>query len=282
MNSEFKFGKLYCGRATTAPPQPASPSDEALTFARTRLGFQPDPHQARVLDPTITRGLLNCCRQWGKSTTTAVKAVHHAFTRPESLTIVLSPSARQSAEFIQKVSSFLLKLDIKPRGDGHNDISLLLPNRARIVGLPGSEHTIRGFSNVSLLLIDEASRVPDELYSAVRPMMATAADAQLWLLSTPNGCEGFFYDAWTEDDDSSPNPWTRITIPATDCPRILPAFLEDERRSLGETTFRQEYLCEFTSSDDAIFDIESLKRLLSPDVKPLFPPDHPIWKGCAM
>jgi hypothetical protein len=270
------FGDLNA--PATKPELPPPPSTvDPIAFARTRLNFHPDSNQARVLDPTITRGLLNCCRQWGKSTTTAVKAVHHAFSRPESLTIVLSPSARQSAEFIQKVSTFLLKLDIKPRGDGHNDISLLLPNRARIVGLPGSEHTIRGFSNVSLLLIDEASRVPDELYAAVRPMMATATGAQLWLLSTPYGCEGFYYEAWVEEDETSPNPWTRIIVPATACPRISPKFLEDERRSLGETIFRQEYLCEFTSSDDALFSPGDVHFVVDPEVELLFPLGHPLW-----
>jgi hypothetical protein len=49
-------------------------------------------------------------------------------------------------------------------------MSLQFPNGSRIIGLPGSEETIRGFSAVSLLLVDEASRVPDDLYMAVRLM----------------------------------------------------------------------------------------------------------------
>ena len=42
----------------------------------------------------------------------------------------------------------------------------MLPNGSRIVGLPGTEATVRGFSAVSLLLIDEASRVVDEMYQS--------------------------------------------------------------------------------------------------------------------
>jgi hypothetical protein len=34
------------------------------------------------------------------------------------------------------------------------------------------EDTIRGFSAVSMLVIDEASRVSDEMYEALRPMLA--------------------------------------------------------------------------------------------------------------
>ena len=76
--------------------------------------------------------------------------------------------------------------EIRPRGDGDNAISLLLPNRSRIVGLPGTEATVRGFSAVSMLLIDEASRVPDEMYNALRPMLAVG-NGDFWLMSTPCG-----------------------------------------------------------------------------------------------
>ena len=85
------------------------------------------------------------------------------------------------------------KLGIRPRGDGDNEISLLFPNGSRIVGLPGTEGTVRGFSAVSLMLIDEASRVDDAMYKALRPMLAVGG-GDLWLMSTPCGKRGFFYD----------------------------------------------------------------------------------------
>ena len=221
-----------------------------VAFAQDRLGFTPDPDQARVLTPSIRRGMLNCCRQWGKSTTIALLAVWHAYHRQSSLTIVASPSARQSAEFVRKAGAFLQSLGIRPRGDGDNPISLALPNGSRIVGLPGNADTTRGFSNVSLLLVDEASRVPDQLYHALRPMIAANEDAVIWLLSTPNGRQGFFYDEWT----SPHSEWTRIETPATRCPRIRPAFLDEERRHMTDQHFRQEYLCEFTAADFCYFD----------------------------
>jgi hypothetical protein len=86
--------------------------------------------------------------------------------------IVASPSHRQSGEFVRKAAGMVRRLGIKPQGDGDNDISLELPNRSRIVGLPGVEGTVRGFSAVSLMLIDEASRVDDGMYQALRPMLA--------------------------------------------------------------------------------------------------------------
>jgi hypothetical protein len=152
---------------------------DAVEFAWTRFGFEADERQAEVLRSEAKRGILNCTRQWGKSTVSAAKAVHRAFTRPKSLVLVASPSYRQSGEFVRKASEMVSMLDIRPRGDGDNDVSLLFPNGSRIVGLPGIEGKVRGFSAVSMLLIDEASRVDEAMYRALRPMLAVG-NGDLW------------------------------------------------------------------------------------------------------
>jgi hypothetical protein len=244
---------------------------DAPAFARDILHFNPDPVQLKLLGSTPFRCILNCTRQWGKSTITAIKALHHALFNNDTLILVVSPSERQSGEFIHKVAHLSHKAGFKPRGDGKNGISLLFPNNSRIVGLPSKEDTIRGFSGVSLLLIDEASRVPDALYKTVRPMLAASGGA-LWLISTPAGRTGFFYETWQSADPE----WTRISVRATDCPRIHPTFLDSERRTLGEHAFRQEYLCEFHDSDEQLLSQEYLDRARSKDVLPLkvTPPPH--------
>ncbi len=237
----------------------------AADFARERLEFEPDPKQEALLANRGRRVLLNCTRQWGKSTVTAVKALHRAWFAHGSLVLVVSPSARQSGEFLRKVEAFARKLKLKPKGDGDNEISLMLPNGSRIVGLPGSEATVRGFSAVGLILIDEAARVPDEMYRAVRPMLAVG-DGDLWLMSTPFGKRGFFWEAWANGGPE----WDRVSVPATECPRIKPDFLEEERASLGTRWFRQEYLCEFEEADDAVFSRELIEKAFCNDIKPLF------------
>ena len=236
----------------------------AVEWVRQKLGFEPDEIQRRLLESQRKRVVLNCTRQWGKSTTTAAKAVHHAVTEPESLTLVVSPSARQSGELVRKAEGFARRLGVPVKGDGDNEMSIEFPNRSRLVGLPGSEATIRGFSSVTLLLVDEASRVSDELYTAVRPMLAVSGGT-LWLLSTPCGKRGFFYEAW---EHGGPD-WERARVPATECSRIGRKFLEDERTSMGERAFRQEYLCEFEDSVSGVFERDLVTSAIRVDVKPL-------------
>src|SRR3712207_4427289 len=63
---------------------------DPVAFARERLGFEPDPWQERVLWSSARQILLNCSRQSGKSTVTAVLATHTALYRPGSLILLVS------------------------------------------------------------------------------------------------------------------------------------------------------------------------------------------------
>jgi hypothetical protein len=227
----------------------SSEAEDAVDFVRTRLGFGPDERQIEVLRSGAKRGILNCTRQWGKSTVAAAKAVHRAFTEDKSLVLVASPTERQSAEFIRKAREMVVTLGIRPRGDGDNQTSLLFPNGSRIVGLPGMEGTVRGFSAVSLLLIDEAARVDDAMYKALRPMLAVGR-GDLWSMSTPYRKRGFFYECWEHEPRGE---WFRMTVTATECARISTEFLEEERRAIGPQWFAQEYMAEFVDNGAAMF-----------------------------
>lgn len=139
---------------------------DAVEFARVRLGFEPDEKQAEVLRWESKRVLLACTRQWGKSTTAAVKVVHRAYARPGCLVLVASPGERQTGEFMRKVEDLVRMLGVRVRGDGDNEMSVLMPNGSRIVGLPGVHKKVRGFSAASMVLFDEAGQVEDAVQVA--------------------------------------------------------------------------------------------------------------------
>jgi hypothetical protein len=233
---------------------------DVVWFARERLCFSPDARQEELLRCDAKQVILNCSRQWGKSTVAAIKAVYRAHSVPKSLVVVASPTDRQSAEFLKKAQDFVKQLGLGVRGDGHNRTSLQLPSGSRIVGLPGKESNIRGFSAVNLLIIDEASRVPDELYKALRPMLGVA-NGDLWLLSTPWGKRGFFHDSWEYGGDA----WVRFRVPVTDFSRINAERLEMDRTQMGEAWFRQEYLCEFQATDSQMFDSDLVTAAVDED-----------------
>lgn len=252
-------------RASKQAAPEVSPDPDPVQFATGQLGLRPDPNQQWLLTGAHHRLIANCSRQWGKTTITAAKALHTALTRPDSLILVASRTARQSGLFVRKVATFVHQLGLRPRRDPGSPISVLLPNRSRIIGLPGGTgENIRGYSAAALLVIDEAARVSDELYFSARPILA-ASGGDIWLLSTPRGKHGFFYTEWTHH----PNQWERLSVAATECPRIPSEFLEEERTTMGEDWFRQEYMCEFTDLEGTIFARELVERAFTEAVTPL-------------
>jgi Terminase large subunit, T4likevirus-type, N-terminal/Terminase RNaseH-like domain len=230
-----------------------------------KLGLEPDPWQAEVLEEDYHHLLLNCCRQAGKSTIVAMLGLARALFHPGSLVLLVSRSFRQSSELFRVVKNFHFRLG-EPWLERRTNAQLELKNLSRIVCLPCSESTIRGFANVSLVVLDEAARVPDDLYLAVRPMIVVSG-GRMVALSTPRGKRGFFYHAWTKGGAD----WKRIEVPASKIPRLHTELLEKDRRAMGETTYRQEYCCSF----------EALEGLVYPDLpRCVVPGPVPAFKRC--
>jgi hypothetical protein len=236
---------------------------DCSAFARA-LGLEPDAWQEQLLRSASERVLLNCSRQSGKSTMTAVITLHRALYHPGSLILCLAPALRQSQELFGKVLGFYRNLGRPVTPHAERKLSLELENGSRIVTLPGTEKTIRGFSGTSLLVLDEAARVEDALYHAVRPMLAVSGGA-LMMLTTPYGKRGVFYEEWTGG-----RGWERYEVPASECPRITPEFLEEERATLPPFIYRQEYECSFEETEDQVFSVDLIDRAVTDEVQPLF------------
>ncbi len=227
-------------------------------------GFTLDPWQRSVLLSSAHQLILNVTRQGGKSTVSSIRALHRALYTPASLVLLLAPSYRQSKELFRKVKDALNALSFATCIASESALEMEFRNLSRIVALPGgSEATIRGFSGVSLLIVDEASRVSDQLYQAVRPMLAVSG-GRIVLLSTPFGKRGFFFDVW----NSGGAGWHRTKITAYDCPRIGREWLDDERAQIGDFWFEQEYLCEFKDDVSAVFRYEDIQNAIVDAVEP--------------
>lgn len=225
--------------------------------------MEPDAWQEAVLNSDARRMLLLCSRQSGKSTTSASLAVHQALYDP-GLVLLIAPAQRQSSELFRKVREVYSALPDVPRVVQESAMRLELANGSRIIALPGTEGTIRGYSGAKTVIIDEASRVDDALFAAVRPMLATT-NGRFVALTTPYGKRGWFYEAWEYGEG-----WERTKVTADDCPRIDADWLAEERRLVGDWQFRQEYMCEFVDTDEQFFASELIEAALTDEVQPLW------------
>lgn len=233
----------------------------------------PDPWQRELLSQLVTLRcniMLCCSSQVGKTEAVAVAAYLVACLG--FYVLVVSPSDRQSVKFHMRLLEQHARLQLANTSQAPNKHELWLETGGRVEAVPNSAGKVRGIAAVDLVVVDEASRVPDELYSAVTRMTAVSG-GKLALLSTPFGKRGFFYREWKNLDidgkpvESQHDVWSRHRVPWTFCPRIPQEHVDAERRRMGQAWVNQEYLdCvegdEFLSASSGVFDSEEFSRLI--------------------
>lgn len=239
-----------------------------------RAGIVPYPYQQAVLRSRADQVILNWARQAGKSTITSILPVHLSLFFPGSLTLLLAPGDRQAGLLLDKVYDIVAAIgEYAAQTEQENTRYLRFANTSEIWALPGKEGTIRGFSGVDLIVIDEASRVPDSLYYAVRPMLA-ASSGRTILLSTPFGKRGFFHRVWTDGGTS----WERHERPYQQVPHLVDsALIAEDRTELPPEWFAQEYECRFVDTTGQLFPYELVESLFQSDREPFFESEEPAW-----
>lgn len=253
------------------------------------------PWQAAVMDDPSQFICIDGARQGGKSTVVVKPAAHSARFFPGSLTVILAATEKQAVEDVEKFKTFVSFDKSYPAIDRSSDELIKLANKSRVIVVPATEKSARGFSEYDqgprLIIVDEASRVEESVFtSAILPMLTDSPDAVMILISTPNGKKGFFFDSMKDKSFSKYHiraPWDVIDMEW----KLVPAAPEEEwkkacaakgikgyysprhrnkeqqeffLRRMGPLKYRQEHLGEFVEPEDQVFSYEEIRRMLSP------------------
>jgi len=238
--------------------------DTSAVTLMERAGLEPDPWQDALLTSTWERALLNCCRQSGKTTASAALALETALEASDRLVLILAPARRQSKEFLHSARTLYRDASPDVGIDKRSELRLRFDNGSRLLALPGKEGTTRGYTP-HLIVADEAARVPDSVYVAIRPSIGVS-DGRFVALSTPAGQRGWFYTSWTDPTQD----WERVEVTGRDCPRMSEEFLKQERREMSEWEFASEYLCDFQDTEDQLYRTEDIEAAVTEEVGALF------------
>jgi len=173
------------------------PNDESATSE-----WAHDRPQLRT-EPEANRGPRNRCqiphgtagnRQWGKTTTTAIKALHLAIAKPDQTIVILSRTKHQAAILMNKAGIFTLRMNIRIRRVMGFAFSLQLPNGSNIIAVAHSGDTSVG-NTAHVLIVDEAALVQDSVYWSVSASVSRT-HGKIWIMSTPRRQAGSFYNFW--------------------------------------------------------------------------------------
>lgn len=243
----------------TLVPGPKIPetSQKPSEWAKSALGFTPEPTQVEVLDSQAQRLILCCPRQWGKTTIVAMKALHYALNHPNHEILVLSDSEDHAGILVRKIIAYASILHIHGRRAHGKQHSITLPNGAKIFAVAHNLSAPVGYT-VHIVIVDEAALVDDAVFAYVSRTLARTNGA-MWLLSTPRGQTGLFYTIWHEEETS----YQKIKATLTDAAYLNPAFVQEQKR-LFPSTFRQDFLCEFQQPAGRLLSRERIAKNVDP------------------
>lgn len=228
-------------------------TENVLKYAQKKLDIVLDEWQIRYIE-TEGNTAVRAGRQSGKSFAESLRAALYALLNPKTLTLIIGAVDRQSVELFEKVKSHVARLapkQVKGRPTMHK---LELRNGSKIIAEPAGRtgYGLRGYA-INKLVVDEAHYVPEEVFVAVRPMLATTGGT-IDVLSTPRGNDGFFYDCFSDSD------FTSFHTRSQDCPRISKSFLDQERKRMTKLQYAQEYEAEFLDSLQQFFPREIIDQ----------------------
>ena len=184
--------------------------------------------------------------------------------------------ARETMLWLNRLPAPLLELfDIKAesfnlKSDPHDSVTEFRTSRAETPEALAGVHTEYGRV---LLVADEGSGVPDEVYESASGSMS-GHNATTILAGNPVRLTGLFYDTHTKLKSS----WHTINISCIGHRRIAPDFIEDMKKRYGEDSnqYRVRVLGEFPKSDtDAIIPRDLMEAALYREVDAV--PVMPIW-----
>ena len=210
-----------------------------------------------------------CGRQSGKTTAMSIKAVELCvkhFKKGQNI-LICSITEKQAYRMLAKAQTYAEEVYpkyIRKKGrDKPTMHKLIFTTGAGIYCYAAGEtgEGLRG-DTIKKLMIDEGSRMKEEFYISVMPMMSVVKGS-MDIASTPagklhrDGSEKFFYKCSYDDR------FKKFYISSEDCPRHSKEFLEDQKKKMSKLAYAQEYLAIFTDALQSIFQKELLDKILT-------------------
>lgn len=236
------------------------------------LPFKLDEWQKDVLK---AEGNLCICsgRQVGKSQIIAIKAGEHIANNPKKKILIISITEDQAIMMLQKIMLFMHDNHRHQIAKGKNRPTkhkIELTNGSFIITKAVGQYGLSVLGGTyDIVIPDECAYLPEAIWASVTPMLLTTG-GYLWLLSTPNSRQGYFYEAYTDTSmgfktfhvnseqvaEGRPEPQRTWMI----------NYLERERTRMTELQYAQQYLAQFLEelnqmfSDDLINECQTLNR----------------------
>lgn len=214
------------------------------------------------------RNVILSSRQTGKTTTYTILCMWLATLFPEKKIMICANKLQTSIEIMDRLRlayEYLPKF-IKPGILVYNKQEITFSNKSTIRAFATSSSASRGFS-AQICIIDEMAFIPkniiDEFFASVMPVVSSAKDSKVIVVSTPNGTSGLYYDIWqqanSKERQQNKEGWSAFRVDWWEVPGRTEEWKEKQIASIGQAKWDQEFGNQFLSGNQT-------KKLISDDI----------------
>lgn len=247
-------------------------------FVEKLLGVKLERWQRDVLaalDRGDTRISIRSGHGVGKTALCSWVALHYLLFRNSVKIVVTSPSGKQMTDGLKPELS--LWIERLPEGLGLKENLEVLNDR--IVKHPDFKNNFISFRTARLetpealagihadhvlVIVDEASGVPEVVYEAAAGTLSTAGSICI-LIGNPTRARGLFYRTHT----ALRGHWVTFKVSSEDSDRVDQAFIQDIRKTYGvdSNQYRVRVQGEFpTTEEDQVIPLELVQSAIGRDV----------------
>lgn len=255
-----------------------------------KLSLDPWQEEIRNYNGNI---ILCTGRQIGKTTIFAIKASEYMIKNKNAKIIAVSLTEDQAflmrtmvEDYIKQHFPAYLKVAKKDK-----------PTKNRIKLANGSTYTVRPVGNTGdavrgftgdILIVDEASFMPEMLWLASKPTLLTTG-GQIWMCSTPHVKKGWFFEQYEKCKERFDGTreserfevWHKSSEDVIFNREISSfwteekrnnaiTFLKDEKNGMSESRYAQEYLGLFMDDIQRFFSDEWIDKVCTAKPEPIF------------
>lgn len=241
------------------------PVDKLVSRLPDKYGFKElNISQQAMMDGLSTKRnwVHISARRTGKSSGAAVLALAKLL-EPNQQVIVVAPDFNLSSIIWDFTTELIEAFNIETKRFNLKDRVVKLVNDSTLRLLSANNRSSLVGRAANLLIVDEAALIPDDEYFTrdLRPALSTFPDSRALFISTPRGKENYLYNYYLRGQDESFPEWGSGLFPWHANPRLTQEDIEQARRAIPESLFRQEYYCEWATFEGQIYKLDENDHL---------------------
>lgn len=245
------------------------------------------PAQKRVLKSTATSNRLCVLssRQSGKTTIYTIFALWSTMFWADKRVLIVANKEDTAILILRRIRMAYEQLPnwLKPGVKQWGKTEVVFENDSGISISSTSSSSGRGDS-INYLLIDEAGFVPehilDEFWKSIIPVISSSRNTKIFLVSTPNGAQGKFYEIYTGAERDE-NGWKAERVDWWEVPGRGKKWKKEMLQTLGIEQFKQEFENCFLEKGESALDTDSIQEFRRTSIQPKYVFDdghYKIWE----